>query len=125
MLDGPSADTDLVIHRLLVVVAIVCCALVSVSFALFARDQVAGASKHQQNEIIAGSATTTGAIAVHTATQQPRRFIDQAARALTSPFHGIVQSDSQWVLHAIPTIVALLVYGVGLGYLARYSRGIS
>jgi hypothetical protein len=114
-----------VIHRLLVVVAIVCCALVSVSFALFARDQVAGASKHQQNEIIAGAATTTGPIAVHKATQQPRRFIDQVAASLTSPFRGVVQSDSQWMLHGIPTIVALLVYGVGLGYLARYTRGLS
>jgi hypothetical protein len=44
---------------------------------------------------------------------------------LTSPFRSIVQSDSQWVLHGVPTIFALLVYGVGLGYLARFSRGTS
>jgi hypothetical protein len=36
-----------------------------------------------------------------------------------------VQSDSEWVLHGVPTIVALLVYGVGIGYVARYSRGLS
>jgi hypothetical protein len=81
---------------------VVCCALVSVSFLMFARDQVSGAFKHQQSE-----------------------FIDQAASALTSPFHSIVQRGSQWVLHGIPTVLALLVYGVGLGYLARYSRGMS
>jgi hypothetical protein len=38
---------------------------------------------------------------------------------------SIVQSGSPWVLHGVPTIFALLVYGVGLGYLARFSRGLS
>lgn len=95
------------------------------SFALFARDQVAGASKHQQNEIVAGAPTSTGSVPVHKATAQPRRFIDAAAGDLTSPFRSIVQSDSQWVLHGVATIVALLIYGVGLGYLARFSRGMT
>jgi hypothetical protein len=114
-----------VIHRLLVLTACVCCALVAVSFAMFARDQVAGASQHQQNELVAGAQTTTGTVPVHEATAQPRRFIDAAARDLTSPFKSIVQSDTAWVSHGVPTIAALLVYGVGLGFLARYSRGMA
>ncbi len=114
-----------VIHRLLVCTALVCCALVAASFAMFARDQVAGASKHQQNEIIAGAPTTTGPVPVHRATGQPRRFIDAAAGDLTAPFKSLVQSDSQWVLRGVPTILGLLVYGVGLGYLARFSRGMA
>jgi hypothetical protein len=114
-----------VIHRLLVCIAIACCALVAASFAMFARDQVAGASKHQQNELIAGAQTTTGAIPVHKATGQPRRFIDAAAGDLTAPFKSVVQSDSSWVVRGVPTIVALLVYGVGLGFLARYTRGMT
>lgn len=113
------------IHRVLVLVSVVCCALVSVSFLMFARDQVSGASKHQQNEIIASTPTTAAPVPVHHSHSQPREFIDQAASALTSPFHSLVQSDSQWVLHGIPTVLALLVYGVGLGFLARYSRGMS
>jgi hypothetical protein len=113
-----------VIHRILVITALVCCALVTASFGLFARDQVAGASKHQQNEIIASAPTTTGPVPVHKATAQPRRFIDAAARDLTAPFRSIVQTNSQWVLQGVATIAALLVYGVGLGYLARFSRGL-
>ena len=113
------------IHRLLVFTSIVCCALVAASFAMFARDQVAGASKHQQNELIAGAQTTTGPIPVHTATAQPRKFIDAAARDLTAPFKSLVQSDSQWVLRGVPAILALLVYGAGLGFVARYTRGMT
>jgi Na+-transporting NADH:ubiquinone oxidoreductase subunit NqrC len=109
----------------LVCTSLACCVLVAASFAMFARDQMAGASQHQQNEIIAGAPTTTGSVPVHKVTAQPRRFIDAAAKDLTAPFHAIVQSDSQWVMRGVPTIIALLAYGVGFGYLARFSRGMS
>jgi hypothetical protein len=126
MLAPRAADTDRVINRLLVATSVACCALVLASFALFARDQMAGASKHQQNELASGAPITSSApVAVHHAQHQPRRFIDGAASTLTSPFRSIVNSDSQWVLHAVPTAFALLLYGAGLGYLARFSRGLS
>ena len=110
------------VHRVLVLAALGCSALLLASFALFARDQLAGASKHQQNELVAGSAPSTPTSPQHKV-GQPRRFIDGAASTLTSPFKSIVQTDSQWVLHGLPTVLALLLYGVGLGFLARYSRG--
>jgi hypothetical protein len=106
-------------------IALACSALVLASFSMFARDQIDGASKHQQQEIAGGLTHTPPITTTKTGHSQPRRFIDSAARALTSPFRSIVQSDSQWVLHAIPTIVALLVYGLGLAFLARYSRGLT
>jgi hypothetical protein len=115
-----------VIHRALVLISLACCALVVASFAWFARDQVAGASAHQQNEIASiGPHAKPVSAPVTNDRAQPRRFIDNAAKALTSPFSSIVQSDSQWVLHGVPTLLALLAYGVGLGYLARYSRGLA
>jgi hypothetical protein len=114
-----------VIHRVLVLAAFMCCGIVIVSFTLFARDQLAGASKHQQNELVSAAPASPPPAVANRSPGQPRRFIDGAARALTSPFRSIVQSDSQWVLHGVPTIFALLVYGVGLGYLARFSRGMS
>jgi hypothetical protein len=123
MLIVRSADTASVIHRVLVLTALVCCGLVLASFALFARDQVAGASKQQQNALVSGSTTTPPPAAQHTVAQ-PRRFIDGAWKVLTTPFRSIVQSDSQWVSHGLPTIFALLVYGLGIGYLARFSRGL-
>jgi hypothetical protein len=126
MLLARDADKSrAVIHRALVFVAVVCCALVSASFVMFARDQISGASKHQQNEIIASTPTTTGPVPIHTSHAQPRAFIDQAAHTLTSPFSAVVQSNSAWMERGIPTVLALLVYGVGLGYLARYSQGMS
>jgi hypothetical protein len=114
-----------VIHRVLVLTAYICCGLVIASFTLFARDQLAGASKHQQNEIVAGAQTTAGTVPEATHHGQPRAFIDGAANALTAPFRSLVSSHSQWVLHIVPLVLALLVYGVALGYLARYSSGYS
>jgi hypothetical protein len=111
-----------VVHRGLVIVAWICCFFVVASFSLFALDQIAGASKHQQT-LITSSSTVTPIPPEAKHHGQPRQFIDDVAHTLTSPFGSIVQSDSQWVLRGIPTIVAVLVYGVGLGYLARFSRG--
>ncbi len=124
MLVAGAADTARVIHRLIVSTSVVCCMLVAASFAMFARDQLAGASKHQQTEIVAGSPATPGPSPIHRARRQPRRFIDGAAADLTSPFRSLIQSDSAWVVEGVPTVLALLVYGVGLGYLARFSRGL-
>ncbi len=120
------------VHRSLSLVSFLCCALITISFGLFALSQLSGASKQQVSQLVAGtpqSAQGTGqyspaAPPVHH-TAQPRRFIDGAAHALTSPFAAIVPSDSDWVKHGIPTAVGLIVYGLGLGYLARYSRGLS
>ena len=110
------------IHRAITTIALICCFLVAASFSLFALDQLAGASKHQQNEITSSAAVAPiPQEAKHHG--QPRQFIDDASQTLTSPFSSIVQSNSQWVTRGVPAIIALLVYGVGLGYLARFSRG--
>ena len=39
----------------------------------------------------------------------------------SAPFDAIVESTNQWVKHGLPAVFALLVYGLGLGYLARYA----
>jgi hypothetical protein len=121
MLVTPVVDTGSVISRVLRLTAFACCALVVASFAMFARDQMAGASQHQQSELVAGArpaAAPTGPAKPHA---QPRRFIDSAAKALTTPFSAIVESTNQWVKHGLPALFAVLVYGLGLGYLARFS----
>lgn len=112
------------IHRILVLISIVCCVLVALSFAMFARDQLAAGSKHQQNLLIA-SAPTPPVVPTHQGPGQPRKFIDSAATTLTSPFASIAQSDSRWAVRGISTVAALLVYGVGIGFLARYTRGMA
>jgi hypothetical protein len=120
-----AADPVRVVNRLLVYTSFACCMLVIVSFSMFARDQLAGASTHQQNELAAGPASTaTSGTAAGHGHHQPRRFIDAAAKALTAPFASIISTHSEWVLHIFPAICALLVYGLGLGFLARFSRGL-
>ena len=122
MLVTRAADIAPVLHRALVTVSFVCCALVIASFTLFAVDQISGASKHQQNELSAGVAATPGPAAPKKKAQ-PRRFIDGVAGTLTSPFSSIVESSNGWVEHGLPAVFALIVYGLGIGYVARFSRG--
>jgi len=115
-----ATETGNVISRSLRLASLVCCGLVVMSFAMFARDQMAGASEHQQTELVAGANTSTAPVAITHKHSQPRRFIDGAAKTLTSPFSAVVKSSNPWVDHGLPTILALVAYGVGLGYLARF-----
>lgn len=124
MLAARAADPAGVIHRAIVSVALVLSGLVLASFVMFARDQIAGASKVQANEL-SSSSTTQPAAPKARRQGEPGRFINSAASKLTSPFGSIVQSGSAWVERGVPTILALLVYGLGLGYLARFSRGLA
>jgi hypothetical protein len=117
-----EADHRKVIHRVLVVTAWVCSGLVIASFALFARDQVAGASKQQTTEIAAGTQTDPTAVPVVHHHGQPRRFIDGAAHFITTPFRSLLHTDSSWAVEIEATVLGLLVYGAGLGFLARYAR---
>jgi hypothetical protein len=105
----------------------VICLIVAVSFVIFAVNQTGSASTHQQDEL---GGTPVAAATTPTSTRAPRahegtvhRVIDEAAEAFTSPFSGITAgSDSQWAVRGVGTVLALLVYGLGLGYLARVLR---
>jgi hypothetical protein len=97
----------------------VICLIVLASFVVFVVDQTSTASVHQQNELNPGGPPPAAAkheSALH-------KTIDDAANALTSPFAGVVSgSSSQWVIHGVRTLLALLVYGFGFGFLARVIR---
>ncbi len=109
------------VYRALHLISLLCCLFVTVSFVLFAHDQVAGASAHQTAEV--AGPVAPGTTAPHPAAKkQPRAFIDGVARTLRSPFDSIISSDNPWVDHGFPAVVALLVYGLGLGLVARYAR---
>ena len=96
--------------------------IVVASFAVFAVDQTKAASGHQQEQLnegkgppVEGSATGSKAheSSIHEA-------IDETASTLTSPFSGLVSgSSSEWAIRSGKLLLALLVYGFGLGYLAR------
>jgi hypothetical protein len=112
-----------VLESALRLVALVAAAFVLMSFAMFARDQFSGASKHQQAEIASNSPRSPGVAPPSGRPGQPRRFIDDAARKLESPFAHIADSSDRWVRHGIPALLGLGLYGFGLGFAARYARG--
>jgi hypothetical protein len=121
MLGGAAADMELM-GPILKWASLICCLFMVLSFGLFAEHQVAGAATRQAAEVETGQLTSRPAAAVHK-TAQPRRFINGVAGDLTSPFSGVISSDNAWVRQGIPTLLGLLVYGFGLGYLARWSNG--
>jgi hypothetical protein len=109
--------------------SIAICLIVVASFTLFVVDQTSTASTHQQQEL-SGSLPAPGASAGTGSAPSKRdkkssvhRSIDDASNALTSPFSAVTAgSSSQWVIHGVNLVLALLVYGFALGFLARMIR---
>lgn len=55
---------------------------------------------------------------------RPREFVDDVNDVLLSPFAPVTESSgSIWVRRSIPALIALLLYGVGIGALARFAAG--
>jgi hypothetical protein len=103
----------------------VICLIVIASFAIFAIDQTKGASAHQQRELTVGTSEATAEPPKSTATHESglHEAIDEASNKLTSPFSGVTSgSSSEWAIHGVNLLLALAVYGFGLGYLARVIR---
>jgi hypothetical protein len=121
MLVRRTADATGVVSRGLLACSFACCVLVLASFALFALGQASGASHNQVAQLNGGPAPVHASHTVHVP-GQPRRFIDGASAALTSPFRSLVHSSSQWAVKIATTLLALILYGLGLGYLARWAK---
>jgi hypothetical protein len=112
------------IGRILRLASIVICGIAVLYFAAFALDQTSSASSRQQAEVNAAgpsSGEPTGA----TAAAKPsglHEALDKVFGKLASPFSGVVSSTSAWTLHIADTLLVLIVYGFGLGFLARLLR---
>jgi hypothetical protein len=119
-----------VFEGLLRTASVVASAIVLVSFALFALDETRNASKESAAAVAGLEATRSSdpspreERARERAHSRTRELIDDADDVLVTPFASIVGgSDSSWVRRGVPTALALLVYGFGLSFLARYARG--
>jgi hypothetical protein len=123
------------IASLLRLASILLCLVVCVSFALFAINQTSAASAHQQRELNNNELPAPTQAGTPGATTRPagtdgrakkgsvRRTIDEVAEGVTSPFSGlVVGSSSEWLKRTLLLLLALLVYGLGLGFLARSIR---
>jgi hypothetical protein len=108
-------------------VAIAISVVVVLGFALFAIDETDKGSKAQQAKLERELGTTSVPVAPNER-QEARReadhgpvreAIDDANDVLLRPFAELIDSDSAWVNHGIPALLALLIYGFGLGMLAN------
>jgi hypothetical protein len=94
---------------------------------MFAIDETDKGSKAQQAKLERELGTTADPIAP-TADQEAARershgkvheVVSDANDVLLRPFVDLVDSNSAWVNHGVPAILALLIYGFGLGLLAN------
>ena len=111
-------------------VAILCSGIVILGFAYFATDELDRGSQNQQNALaseLEGRNTDPAPIAPSSEEESAREranggfreVIDDANDVLLGPFVGLVDSTDRWVTHGVPALLALLLYGLGLGTLAN------
>ena len=109
------------IVRLLRLASLAICVVVLASFAIFAYNQSKEASAHQTREITAGSSVTTKSAPARESSLH--KTIDEASNDFTSPFAGAVSGASnEWLVRGVKLLLALAIYGVGCGFLARLVR---
>jgi hypothetical protein len=121
-----------VLERPIRLISIVACVIVTMSFALFVVDQSRSASNVSATEIAqSGPPVAPGAPAKpvtrpthRTAAERARHVVDRASHSLVSPVAWVVpRHANEWVTRGVPWLLAMLLYGFGLGYLARFARG--
>ena len=109
-------------------IAIAISAVVVLGFALFAvneadkgsqtqQDKVERELGHAPNDLIAPNAHDEAFREAHQG--KFHEAVDDANDVLLRPFVDLIDSDSAWVNHGIPALLALLIYGFGLGLLAN------
>src|SRR5512132_3311773 len=108
--------------------AIAISSVIALGFVLFAVNEADKGSQTQQdkleqelghapNDLIAPNAHDEAFREAHQG--KVHEAVDDVNDVLLRPFVDLVDSDSAWVNHGIPTLLALLIYGFGLGMLAN------
>ena len=108
-------------------VAIALSVIVAAGFLLFAVDDMDRASDASSSslagEAAAADPTADGERERERRDGAAREVVDDANDVLLRPFAGVSDTaDSRWVRRGIPALLGLLVYGVLLGYVARYGK---
>jgi hypothetical protein len=97
--------------------------LVLLGFVLFAFDKADAASKRQQLVVAAANPTASQEKARERQNGRVKEAIYDIDDVLLKPFAGITNSTDPWVQRGVPTGIAVVVYGFGLGFLASFARG--
>ena len=118
------------LERFLRIAAIVCSLLVAAGWLWFAADQTSAASQQTQDEIAGQLAAREPAPDSDQERDREKvnspahEFVDDTNDVLLVPFTAVAQnSTSTWVRRSAPALLALLVYGFGLGLVARAVAG--
>jgi hypothetical protein len=119
-----------VIERALRYAAVVCSLLVVAGWGWFAIDETRAASAQSVEEIAGQQAARTASPdpdqerARENVDSKGHELVDDANDVLLKPFASIANdSSSKWVRRTVPALLALLVYGFGIGVLARVAAG--
>jgi hypothetical protein len=107
--------------------AVALSAIVALGFVLFAIDEVDKGSKTQQDKLERELGSTSTPISPSQREEEIRErhqstfreAVDDANDVVLAPFANLVDSDNVWVEHGVPALLALLIYGFGLGMLAN------
>lgn len=117
------------LERLLRGFAVLASLFVVVSWGLFAVDEARSASDQTTAEV-------EGRLAARSADPSPeqerarelahsgaRELVDDVNDVLLSPFAPVTEkASSRWVRRTVPAGIALVIYGFGVGLLARFAR---
>jgi hypothetical protein len=98
-------------------IALVSCAVIALSFGLFATEQGRDASEGQVSAVVdPGGSAERQREANHT---KARETVDDVNDVLLRPFAAPLDSDNVWVKRGVPTLLGLLAYGFVLLFVAR------
>ena len=115
------------LERVLRIIAILVSVVIVLSFGLFAIDELNGASARNEAKLAQDLEVNPGPAAERQREKDHgavREAIDDANDFVVSPFDGLVSShDSLWTQRGVPALLALLLFGLGLGFLSRFMRG--
>ena len=129
------------LSSLLRLVSFAAVAVLVISFVAFASDEAGHGSQETVARIDSANSNDSAAVprdinaaspTAETERARERRHgalrerIDDVDDALLSPFKGIAGNGSIWEQRIVEGLLAFLVFGVGLGFLARYAatRGV-
>jgi NADH:ubiquinone oxidoreductase subunit 3 (subunit A) len=116
-----------VLERPLRILSIVLSVIVAAGFLLFSIDELNRASNAQRSQL-AGYELPDPAPADERDREKRhsalREYIDDANDILLRPFAGVAPASSgRWTQRAVPTFLALVLFGFLLAFLARFMRG--
>jgi hypothetical protein len=115
-----------IVRRLSIVLSLI----VATGFVLFAVDDFGRASDTSRDRI-GGQAdaidpTPRGERERERRHGAVREIVDDANDVLLRPFTGIADTaESRWVQRGVPALLGLLVYGVLLSFVARYTKALA